>query len=53
MVVKDPGLILVWIGFGMVCFGLVFIYYIKPRLKIVKKHQINSPKMGEGRVGGD
>jgi hypothetical protein len=27
---KDPGLWLVWIGFGMVCFGMVFVYYLKP-----------------------
>jgi hypothetical protein len=30
LVVRDPGLSLVWLGFGMVCAGLIFIYYIKP-----------------------
>jgi hypothetical protein len=32
MVVKDPGLAPVWAGLSMICFGLVFIYYVRPRL---------------------
>ena len=32
LVVKDPGLFPVWSGLGMICFGLVFIYYIRPRV---------------------
>jgi len=30
LVDKDPGLWLVWTGFGMVCAGLVFVFYLKP-----------------------
>lgn len=32
LVVKDPGLPLVWTGFGMLCFGMIFAYYVRPRL---------------------
>jgi hypothetical protein len=31
-VVRDPGLIVVWIGLVMVSIGMIFIYYVKPAL---------------------
>ncbi len=32
LVVKDPGLPLVWAGFIAICLGVIFIYYVRPRL---------------------
>ncbi|TVL99836.1 MAG: hypothetical protein CV087_16450 [Candidatus Brocadia sp. WS118] len=32
-VVKDPGIPIVYAGFGALCFGVVFIFYIKPFLR--------------------
>jgi len=32
LVVKDPGLLVAWIGFAVLCIGLVFFYYVRPRL---------------------
>lgn len=36
-IVKDPGIPVVFSGFGALCFGVVFIFYIKPFLR--KKHK--------------
>ena len=32
LVVKDPGLLVAWIGFAVLCIGLVFFHYVRPRL---------------------
>ena len=32
-IVKDPGISVVYSGFGALCFGVVFIFYIKPFLR--------------------
>ncbi len=37
LVVKDPGLSMVYIGFIMICLGIIYIFYVKP--KIIEKHK--------------
>ncbi|MDN3515021.1 MAG: cytochrome c biogenesis protein ResB [Candidatus Brocadia sp.] len=32
-IVKDPGIPVVYTGFGALCFGVIFIFYIKPFLR--------------------
>jgi hypothetical protein len=32
LVVKDPGLPLVWAGLVMICAGMIYVYYVRPRL---------------------
>lgn len=36
-IVKDPGIPVVYSGFGALCFGVVFIFYIKPFLRKKQK----------------
>ncbi len=36
-IVKDPGIPVVFSGFGALCFGVVFIFYIKPFLRKKQK----------------
>ncbi|MBM4053557.1 MAG: cytochrome c biogenesis protein ResB [Planctomycetes bacterium] len=36
-IVKDPGIPVVYSGFGALCFGVVFIFYVKPFLRKKKK----------------
>ncbi len=40
LVVKDPGLTLVYLGFIMICAGIIYIFYIKPKIveKLKKAH---------------
>ncbi len=44
-IVKDPGIPIVYTGFGILCFGVVFIFYIKPFLKKKQKKEV---KVAEG-----
>jgi cytochrome c biogenesis protein ResB len=32
LVVRDPGLPVVWAGFVMVCAGVIFAFYARPRI---------------------
>ncbi len=43
-IVKDPGIPVVYSGFGALCFGVVFIFYIKPflRKKTKKEAEVNT-----------
>lgn len=36
-IVKDPGIPVVYSGFGALCFGVIFIFYIKPFLRKKQK----------------
>ncbi len=36
-IVKDPGISIVYSGFGSLCFGVIFIFYIKPFLRKKQK----------------
>ena len=38
-IVKDPGIPVVFSGFGALCFGVVFIFYIKPFLRKKQKKE--------------
>lgn len=38
-IVKDPGIPIVYSGFGALCFGVVFIFYIKPFLRKKQKKE--------------
>lgn len=40
LVVKDPGLMIVYIGFILVCVGIIYIFYIKP--KLIKRIRTNT-----------
>lgn len=44
LIVKDPGLPLVYIGFILICSGIIYIFYVKPKL-IEKIHnsKFNAP----------
>ena len=44
-IVKDPGIPVVFAGFGTLCFGVVFIFYIKPFLR--KKQKIGVREVEE------
>ncbi|HHT9114175.1 MAG: cytochrome c biogenesis protein ResB [Planctomycetes bacterium] len=39
-IVKDPGISVVYSGFGALCFGVVFIFYIKPFLRKKLKKEV-------------
>ncbi|HHT9136366.1 MAG TPA: cytochrome c biogenesis protein ResB [Candidatus Wunengus sp. YC60] len=39
-IVKDPGIPVVYSGFGALCFGVVFIFYIKPFLRKKLKKEV-------------
>jgi hypothetical protein len=39
-IVKDPGIPIVYAGFGFLCFGVVFIFYIKPFLRKKQKKEL-------------
>lgn len=41
-IVKDPGIPIVYSGFGALCFGVIFIFYIKPflRKKLKKEAEV-------------
>lgn len=38
-IVKDPGIPIVYSGFGALCFGVIFIFYIKPFLRKKQKKE--------------
>lgn len=38
-IVKDPGIPVVYSGFGALCFGVIFIFYIKPFLRKKQKKE--------------
>jgi cytochrome c biogenesis protein ResB len=42
LVVKDPGLTFVYIGFILICVGIVYIFYIKPKI-LEKQKSRNLP----------
>jgi len=33
LVSRDPGLRLAWAGFAMMCLGVVYVYYVRPRVR--------------------
>ncbi|OHB70844.1 MAG: hypothetical protein A2W23_04925 [Planctomycetes bacterium RBG_16_43_13] len=37
LVVKDPGLWLVWVGFGMLSLGVIYVFYIRPYILKMKQ----------------
>ena len=39
-IVKDPGIPVVYSGFGTLCFGVIFIFYIKPFLRKKFKKEV-------------
>lgn len=39
-IVNDPGIPVVFTGFGTLCFGVVFIFYIKPFLRKKQKKEV-------------
>ncbi|MCF6149592.1 MAG: cytochrome c biogenesis protein ResB [Candidatus Kuenenia sp.] len=38
-IVKDPGIPVVYSGFGALCFGVIFIFYVKPFLRKKQKKE--------------
>lgn len=38
-IVKDPGIPVVYAGFGALCFGVIFIFYVKPFLRKKSKKE--------------
>jgi hypothetical protein len=41
LVVRDPGLILVWTGFVMICAGVIFAFYARPRILERRSGHVN------------
>ena len=39
-IVKDPGIPIAYSGFGAICVGVVFIFYIKPFLRKKQKKEV-------------
>lgn len=39
-IVKDPGIPVVYSGFGALCFGVIFIFYVKPFLRKRQKREV-------------
>lgn len=39
-IVKDPGIPIAYAGFGSLCFGVIFIFYIKPFLRKKQKQKV-------------
>ncbi len=39
-IVSDPGIPVVYTGFGALCFGVIFIFYIKPFLRKKQKREV-------------